>query len=134
MFWETYTNSVDNKNLPQAKLHLDVSKKKGWAPKMDGENNGKPDFLMDDLGVPLFLDTPKSGSNTLIHIQFSFFTSWGLSLQARDYLSRYRKLPALSLSGGDRNECSSWGGMLSVLFLAGGLWIESQLQVESKLN
>ena len=27
-------------------------------PKMDGENNGKPDFLMDDLGVPLFLETP----------------------------------------------------------------------------
>ena len=24
---------------------------------MDGENNGKPDFLMDDLGVPLFLET-----------------------------------------------------------------------------
>ncbi len=26
---------------------------------MDGENNGKPYFLMDDLGVPLFLETPK---------------------------------------------------------------------------
>ena len=25
---------------------------------MDGENNGKPYFLMDDLGVPLFLETP----------------------------------------------------------------------------
>ena len=25
---------------------------------MDGENNGQPDFLMDDLGVPLFLETP----------------------------------------------------------------------------
>ena len=24
---------------------------------MDGENNGKPYFLMDDLGVPLFLET-----------------------------------------------------------------------------
>ena len=29
-------------------------------PKMDGENNGKPYFLMDDLGVPLFLETPIS--------------------------------------------------------------------------
>ena len=25
---------------------------------MDGDNNGKPYFLMDDLGVPLFLETP----------------------------------------------------------------------------
>ena len=30
-------------------LHVGVSKK--WAyPKMDGEKNGKPYFLMDDLG------------------------------------------------------------------------------------
>ena len=27
---------------------------KWWAPKMDGENNGKPYEQMDDLGVPLF--------------------------------------------------------------------------------
>ena len=26
-------------------------------PKMDGENNGKPYFLMDDLGVPLLSET-----------------------------------------------------------------------------
>ena len=26
---------------------------------MDGENNGKPYFLMDYLGVPLFLETPR---------------------------------------------------------------------------
>ena len=25
---------------------------------MDGENNGKPYLLMDDLGIPLFLETP----------------------------------------------------------------------------
>ena len=25
---------------------------------MDGENNGKPYFFMDDLGIPLFLETP----------------------------------------------------------------------------
>ena len=30
---------------------------------MDGENHGKPYFLMDDLGVPLFLETPASVSN-----------------------------------------------------------------------
>ena len=28
-------------------------------PKMDGENNGKAYFLMDDFGVPLLLETPK---------------------------------------------------------------------------
>ena len=26
---------------------------------MDGENNGKPYQTWDDLGVPLFLETPK---------------------------------------------------------------------------
>ena len=31
---------------------------RGNYPNMDGENNGKPYFLMDDLGVPLFLETP----------------------------------------------------------------------------
>ena len=29
----------------------------GFYPKMDGEHNGKPYFLMDDLGVPLFSET-----------------------------------------------------------------------------
>ena len=30
----------------------------GNPPKMDGGNNENPYFLMDDLGVPLFLETP----------------------------------------------------------------------------
>ena len=30
----------------------------GKTTKMDGENNGKAYFSMDDLGVPLFLETP----------------------------------------------------------------------------
>ena len=39
---------------------MGVSKNRGGKPpKMDGENNGKPYFLVDDLGVPLFLETPK---------------------------------------------------------------------------
>ena len=40
--------------------YMAVSKNRGGGlpPKMDGENNGKPNFLMDDLGVPLFLETP----------------------------------------------------------------------------
>ncbi len=35
-----------------------VSTQKYWYPKMDGENKGKPYEQMDDLGVPLFLETP----------------------------------------------------------------------------
>ena len=31
---------------------------KYWYPKMDGETNGKPYEQMDDLGIPLFLETP----------------------------------------------------------------------------
>ncbi len=30
---------------------------------MDGENNGKPYEQMDDLGVPLFLETPIFGNS-----------------------------------------------------------------------
>ena len=37
---------------------MGVSKNRGVSPKMDGENNGKPYVEMDDLGVPLFLETP----------------------------------------------------------------------------
>ena len=37
---------------------MGVSKNRGKPPKMDGENNGKPYFLMDDLGIPLSLETP----------------------------------------------------------------------------
>ena len=29
---------------------MGVSENRGKTPKMDGENNGKPYFLMDDLG------------------------------------------------------------------------------------
>ena len=36
------------------------SKNRGGPPKMDGENNGKPLLKWDDLGVPLFLETPTS--------------------------------------------------------------------------
>ena len=38
---------------------MGVSKNRGKTPKTDGENNGKPYEQMDDLGVPLFLETPK---------------------------------------------------------------------------
>ena len=33
----------------------------GVGPQMDGENNGKPHFLMDDLEVPLFSETSIHG-------------------------------------------------------------------------
>ena len=39
---------------------MDVEKTKNrgdFTHKMDGENNGKPYEQMDDLGVPLFLET-----------------------------------------------------------------------------
>ena len=38
---------------------MGVSKTRGKTPKMDGENNGKPYFLMDDLGgkPPIFGNT-----------------------------------------------------------------------------
>ena len=40
-------------------IYMDVSKNRSVKPpKMDGENNGKPYEQMDDLGVPLFLETP----------------------------------------------------------------------------
>ena len=39
-------------------IHLYGCFQKYWYPKMDGENNGKPYEQMDDLGVPLFLETP----------------------------------------------------------------------------
>ena len=39
---------------------MDVEPKIGGnTPKMDGENNGKPYEQMDDLGVPLYLETPR---------------------------------------------------------------------------
>ena len=38
---------------------MGVSKHRGKNPKMDGENNGKPYEQLDDLGVPVFLETPK---------------------------------------------------------------------------
>ena len=39
--------------------YMDVEPKIGvFTPKMDGENHGKAYEQMDDLGVPLFLDTP----------------------------------------------------------------------------
>ena len=45
-------------NLIPVFLHVDVSKNRGKIPKMDGENNGKPYVQKDDMGVPLFLETP----------------------------------------------------------------------------
>ena len=47
-------------------IDLDVSKNRGFSPKMDGENNGKPYEQMDDLGgFPIFLETPISGMHHL---------------------------------------------------------------------
>ena len=53
-------NHIINIGLSMARdsQHMGVNPKIGGKPpKMDGENNGKPYFLMDDLGgkIPLFL-------------------------------------------------------------------------------
>ena len=40
--------------------YMGVSKNRGVSPKMDGENNGKTLLKWDDLGVPLFSETPIS--------------------------------------------------------------------------
>ena len=54
---------------------------------MDGENNGKPYFKMDDLGIPSFLETPiwlgviLSFSRKLTDVHFSIvYTCWAFSL------------------------------------------------------
>ena len=47
-------SNFDTKNM----LIWVFPKNRGNTPKMDGENNGKPYEQMDDLGVPLFLETP----------------------------------------------------------------------------
>ena len=56
---------------------LDVSKNRGKTPKMDGENNGKPYVQMDDLGVPLFLETPICRwTNAVIFFSRCIFLLW----------------------------------------------------------
>ncbi len=47
---------------------MGVSKNNGNYPKMDGENHGKPYFLMDDLGgkIPLFLVQHPVPGNKLV--------------------------------------------------------------------
>ena len=50
---------------------MGVSKNRGKTPKMDGENNGKPYEQMDDLGVPLFLETPISFERVLMCTLYS---------------------------------------------------------------
>ena len=51
-FWGTTSSDV------VAKIKVGVSENRGKTPKMDGENDGNFPIKMDDLGVPLFLETP----------------------------------------------------------------------------
>ena len=44
---------------------MGVSKNSGVSPKMDGENNGKPRFLMDDLGKPIIFGNIQILSHTV---------------------------------------------------------------------
>ena len=51
--WDLYVNGFS---------YLGVSKNRGKTSKMDSENNGKPYFLIDDLGgKPTMLETPILG-------------------------------------------------------------------------
>ena len=45
---------------------------------MDGENNGKP-IKMDDLGVPLFMETPRC-------VYYISFSKVGISYQALSHM------------------------------------------------
>ncbi len=47
---------------------------------MDGENNGKPYYKMDDLGVPLFLETPISENVYFCFTRLCFTTHWWVIL------------------------------------------------------
>ena len=61
---KTWTQSYDAMSSAQFgccflfKVHMEWVFPKIGVPKMDGLFHGKPYFLMDDLGVPLFLETP----------------------------------------------------------------------------
>ena len=57
--------------LPNLHWDLGVSQNRGKNPKMDGENNGKPYFLMDDLGgTILFGNTHFSLFWTSVAVRF----------------------------------------------------------------
>ena len=81
------TGATANIPMPKAKLRLKhlrrclkffsankwgVSKNRGKTPKMDGENHGKPYFLMEDLGEnpPIFRKHP---NNTLFGVGVVYF-------------------------------------------------------------
>ena len=49
--------------------HLDVSKNRGKTPKMDGLS-----IKMDDLGVPLFLETPNLEGGYTFQVMQDFWT------------------------------------------------------------
>ena len=63
---------------------MEVSKNRGKTPKMDGENNGKPYEQMDDLGVPLFLETPIYVHGGLVSKTFLFMFNRTFSEKIKD--------------------------------------------------
>ena len=68
---------------------MGVSKNRGKKPKMDGENNGKPELKMDDLGVPLFLKTPICTS-MIIYVPHH---TWGMTPYKSIKDLGFRKIP-----------------------------------------
>ena len=70
---------------PEKHMGGPASKNSGFSPKMDGENNGKPYFLMDHLGEnPLFFGNIHSGKPwTSVRVpladvaEFQILHDWG---------------------------------------------------------
>ena len=57
---------------------MGVSKNRGKTPKMDGENNGKPYFLMDDFGgkPTIFGNIHMSSRNRSKSVRFEDVFVW----------------------------------------------------------
>jgi len=75
---------------------MDVSKNRGKTPKMDGENNGKAYFLMDDLGgKPTIFGNPQMDFHVLEIENFSTFGYRGTQIWNRKQQLQNPQLPKL---------------------------------------
>ena len=62
---------------------------KQWVkPKLDGENNGKAHESMDDFGVPLFLETPKS-SILIGFFPYFHHPFWGTPILGNTHINQH---------------------------------------------
>ena len=98
---------------------MGVSKNRGVSPKMDGENNGKPYSLMDDLGVPLFSETSVYSAILKVDILLRCLhvRQWNFHITVSDLLNRQYEFIMIDL------ECPR-----SLLFLAHA-YLRTQVQL-----